>query len=185
MKKLSLLTMVVAFLVTFTATGQKLVSSKSHIKFYSSTPAEDIEANNTTSVSTLNTETGEVVFSVPMQSFEFEKSLMQKHFNSDKFLDTKSFPKAKLTGQITNLEDVNFRQDGTYDVIVEGELSIKGKANPINEKAMIVVKSGVIEANGKFNITLADYGISFLKGKPSTNIAKMVEVTVQAEYEGE
>jgi polyisoprenoid-binding protein YceI len=185
MKKLALFTMVAAFLVTFTATGQKLVSSKSNIKFFSTTPAEDIEANNTTAVSTINTETGEVVFSVPMQGFEFEKSLMQKHYNSDKYLDTKSFPKAKLTGKMSNIDEVDFSKDGTYETNIEGELTIKGVTKQINEKGTIVVNNGKVKAKSKFNVTLGDYGISFVKGKPSTNIAKKVEVTVQAEYEGE
>ncbi len=58
---------------------------------------------NTTAVSTINPATGKIVFSVPMQGFEFEKALMQKHFNGEDFLDTKEFPKAKLTGKITNI----------------------------------------------------------------------------------
>ena len=78
--------MTVGILTTaFSPIGDKLVSSETHIKFFSTTPAEDIEANNFKSVSTFNRATSELVFSVPMQSFEFEKSLMQKHFNSDKF----------------------------------------------------------------------------------------------------
>ncbi len=47
----------------------------------------------------------------------------------------------------------------------------------------ISVNGNVIELQGKFEITLADYGIKFIDGKPSTNIAKSVEVTVQAEYQ--
>jgi polyisoprenoid-binding protein YceI len=146
---------------------------------------EDIEANNYTSVSTLNTETGDVVFSVPMQGFEFEKSLMQKHYNSDKFLDTKKFPKAKLKGRITNLEDVDFSRDGTYPVNVEGEITIKGLTKAISEKGTIEVKGKSITAKTKFNISLGDFGITFSKGKPSTNIAKVVEVSVQSEYSPE
>lgn len=183
MKKLVLLTVVVALFATISATGQsKLVSSKSHIKFFSTTPAENIEANNTTSVSTINTATGEIVFSVPMQGFEFEKALMQKHFNGEDFLNTKEFPKAKLTGKITNIDKVNFTADGTYDAHVEGELTIKGVTKPVHEMGKITVKGGKVEANSKFNITLAEYGIEFVKGKPSSNIAKTVEVTLQSEY---
>jgi len=186
MKKLVLLTVAVALFVSISATGQsKLVSSKSHIKFFSTTPAENIEANNTTSVSTINPATGEIVFSVPMQGFEFEKALMQKHFNSDKFLDTKTHPKAKLKGKIVNIDKVDFSKDGTYDAHVEGELTIKGVTKPVHEMGKITVKGGKVDANSKFNITLADYGIEFVKGKPSSNIAKTVEVTLQAEYAAE
>lgn len=188
MKKVSFLTSIAALIFTllaFTPPAGKLVSSKVHIKFFSTTPAEDIQANNNTAISTINTETGDVVFSVPMQGFEFEKALMQKHFNSDKFLDTKQFPKAKLKGKITNIASVNFAKDGTYPANIEGEMTIKGVTKPIKEKGTVTVKAGKIEAQSKFNITLADYGITFVSGKPSSNIAKTVEITVHAEYQPE
>jgi polyisoprenoid-binding protein YceI len=188
MKKSALLSIAAILFVTIAGFAQasgKLVSTKTHVKFFSTTPAENIEANNTATVSTINTGTGEVVFSVPMQSFEFEKSLMQKHFNSDKFLDTKANPKAKLTGKIINLSDINFAKDGTYNAIVEGELTIKGKTQKIKEKGTITVKGNAVEVNSVFNVTLAEYGVAFEDGKPSTNIAKTVEVTIRAEYESQ
>jgi len=169
----------------FSQVSGKLVSSKTHIKFFSHTSVEDIQANNYASVSTIDQATGDVVFSVPMQSFEFEKALMQKHFNQEGFLDTKQFPKAKLKGKITNLSEIDFSKDGSYNAIIEGELTIKGKTNPIKEKGTITVKGNVISAAGTFSIVLADYGVAFEKGKPSTNIAKKVEITVHAEYKPE
>lgn len=176
---------IVFTLFAFTLTSSKLVSSKTQIKIYSHTTAEDISANNLASVSTIDQTTGDVVFSVPMQSFEFEKALMQKHFNSPKFLDTKEFPKAKLKGKITNLSEINFSKDGTYNAIVEGEMTLKGVTKQIKEKATINVNSGKIEVNSKFKIMLADYKIAFENGKPSTNIAKEIEITVYAEYQSE
>ena len=99
MKKSVILSIAAILFMSVIASGQdsgKLVSSKTNVKFFSTTPAEDIEANNTASVSTINVASGEIIFSVPMQGFQFEKSLMQKHFNGKDFLDTKSHPKAKL-----------------------------------------------------------------------------------------
>lgn len=177
--------LIIALLVSSISMAQvsgKLVSKQTHVKFFSSTPAEDIEANNYASVSTFNTETGEGVFSVPMQSFEFEKSLMQKHFNSSKFLDTKAFPDAKLKGKVSNVGDVDFTKDGSYQVVIEGDLSIKGKTKPISEKATLTVNGSTLAVDSQFNVTLADFGVTFLKGKPSTNISKTVEVTVRAEF---
>jgi polyisoprenoid-binding protein YceI len=185
MKKSVLLSVVAALLISVAGYGQdseKLVNSKSHIRFFSTTPAEDIEANNTASVSTINKTTGQVVFSVPMQGFEFEKALMQKHFNSDKFLDTQTYPKAKLKGKITNLNEIDFTKDGTYNAVVEGELTLKEKTNPVKEKGTVTIKGGKVNIYSQFNVILADYGIEFVKGKPASNIAKTVEVTVNAEY---
>ena len=184
MKK-SILSIVLLILFAYSANAQsenKIVSKKTHFKIYSHTAAENIEANNYKAVGTINTETGEIVFSVPMQSYEFEKSLMQKHYNSKKFLDTKKFPKSKLKGKITNLSDVHFNMDGTYNATVEGSLTIHGETKNINENATITVKGKSVTLNTKFNLILADYAIAFKDGKPSTNIAKTIEITVVAEY---
>lgn len=110
---------------------------------------------------------------------------MQKHFNSNKFLDTKKHPKAKFTGKITNLESVDFSKDGKYEANVSGDLNIKGETKPIEEKATITVKGGQVTIDSKMNIVLANYGITFSGGKPSTNVAKEVEVTVKAVYGSE
>ena len=185
MKKVNLITIALVLFVSANITGQntsKLVSSKTHIKFFSTTPAENIEANNYATVSTINTKTGEVVFSVPMQSFEFEKSLMQKHFNSDKFLDTKKFPKAKLKAIITKFADIDLSKNESYESFVVGELTIHGITKQIKENGTIIVKADLVTAKSTFKITLADYGIEFLKGKPASNIAKTVEITVHLEY---
>jgi len=133
-------------------------------------------------VGTIETGTGEIVFSVPMQSFEFEKSLMQEHFNSKKFLDTKTNPKAKLVGKIRDLTQVDFVKDGFYDVEVQGDLTINGVTKSIKEKANITVSGGKVTLETVFNITLVDYEIAFEKGKPSTNVAKIIEVTAIANY---
>ena len=185
MKKSILSIVLLMLFTTYSVNAQsesKIVSKKTHFKIYSHTAAEDIEANNYKAVGTINTATGDIVFSVPMQSYEFEKSLMQKHYNSKKFLDTKQFPKSKLKGKITNLSDVNFKMDGTYNANIEGNLTIHGETKNINEKAIITVNGNSIVLNTKFSLTLADYAIAFKDGKPSTNIAKVIEITVVAEY---
>jgi len=171
--------------LSFGQSGDKLVSTNTHIKFFSSTPAEDIESNNYATTSTINAGNGAVVFSVPMQGFQFEKSLMQKHFNQKKFLDTKTYPNARLVAVITNLDEIDFSTDGTYDAVIEGDLTIRGVTNKIKENGTVTVKGDMIKANTVFNVKLADYEIGFDKGKPSTNIADVIEVTVLAEYEQE
>ncbi len=160
----------------------KLVSNDGHISFFSHTSFEDITSNNYKVVSTLERETGEIVFVVPMQSFEFEKALMQKHFNSKDFLDTKNYPKAKFVGKITNPEEIDFSKDGSYKARVEGELTIRDITKPVSTSGLVSVSNGKITVNSKMTITLADYNISFSKGKPSTNVAKEIEVTTIAVY---
>ena len=182
MKK-SILIVVATLFVGFGATAQdKLVSKDSHINFFSHTALEDISSNNYSVVSTLEPSTGAVVYSVTMQSFEFEKAKMQQHFNSNKFLDTKQFPKAKLKAKITNLSDIDFATNGTYDATIAGELIIHGVTQAISEKGTITVSDGQVQVDAKMKVTLGDYKIAFEKGKPSTNIAKEIDVTIKSIY---
>ncbi len=186
MKKTSIVIGSLLLILSISAYGQgaeKFVSSKTHVKFFSHTAVEDIEANNYATVSTINKESGKVVFSVPMQGFEFEISMMQKHFNGKKFLDTKSFPKAKMTATITNIDEIDFTKDGKYPASINGELTIKGVTNSVTESGIVVVNGNSLVVESTFNVALADYDVTFLEGKPATNVAKVVEVTVNAEYE--
>lgn len=160
----------------------KLSTSTGHSKFFSHTVAEDIEAHNYKVISNLTPSTGVIVFSIAMQSFEFEKALMQKHFNLPKFLDTKQFPKAKFKGKINDLSEVDFSKDGNYEVEVSGDLTIHGVTKAITEKGNIKIKNGKINVTSTFKIVLADYNIAFEKGKPSTNIAREIEVSVELNY---
>jgi polyisoprenoid-binding protein YceI len=181
-------TFILAVLITFNITAfsqDRLITTNTHIRFFSTTPAEDIESNNYASTGTINTRTGDVAFSVPMQSFEFEKSLMQRHFNQRRFLHTREYPTARLVAKITNYDKVDLSKDGTYEAIVEGDLTIRGVTNKIKEKGTITVNGEEFEAKSKFFVTLADYGIEFARGTPSTNIADKVEVTVLAKFQKE
>jgi len=169
--------------ISITAFSQNDQSTTSgHIKIFSSTPAEDIEANNYKVISIIKPATGDVVFSVPMQSFEFEKALMQKHYNSKKFLDTKQFPKSKFKGTITNLSDIDFTKDGTYEAEVNGSLTIHGVSKDVSEKLALTVKNGNVTGVTEFDIVLADYGVIFKSGKPSTNISKTIKITANLNY---
>lgn len=181
-KKVVLILLVMGTSVLSFGQTDKMISKTGHIKFFSHTSVEDIEANNYSVTSAITKSTGVVVFSVPMQSFEFEKALMQKHFNKPDFLDTKQFPKAKYKGVITNLSEINFDKDGTYEAISEGELTIHGVTKKVKEKGTITVKDGKVILSLKMNVKLADYKIALKDGKPSTNVSENIEVTVKVEY---
>src|SRR5579859_2531044 len=50
-----------------------------------------------------NEATGDVVFSVPIKEFEFEKSLMKEHFN-EKYMESEQYPKATFQGKIAGYQ---------------------------------------------------------------------------------
>lgn len=159
-----------------------LTTQSAHISFFSSTPAEDIESNNYSVTSMIDPETGKMAFSVPMQAFEFKKALMQKHFNQRKFLDTKKFPRASFSGYIQDHESIDFSTPGSHEVTVKGELEIKGVKKAIEQTGTIEISDASVAGGAKFDLTLADFGIAFKRGKPSRNIAKTIAITVNSSY---
>ncbi|MDX2248046.1 MAG: YceI family protein [Bacteroidia bacterium] len=161
--------------------AQKFMTRTGHIKFYSHTAVEDIEANNHQVTSVLDTGTGDLVFAVLMKSFQFEKALMQEHFN-EKYVESEKFPKSTFKGKITNLSEINFAKNGSYKTKVEGVLTIHGIAKEIVTEGTLVVEEGKISANAKFPVTVADYEIK-IPAVVKDNIAKEMEVTVEMNYQ--
>ena len=186
MKKINAGLLLTVALLTFSLEAQaqdRYVSSKTHIKFFSTTPAEDIEANNYAAVSTIDPSTGAVVFSVPIQSFEFEKAMMQEHFNNEHFLESSVYPKSKFKATILNLDEIDFTKNGEYQAEIEGEMTIKDITNSLKESGTITVKDQILTVNAVFDLVLADYGITFNDSEMvSKKIAKSVEITVTAVY---
>ena len=66
--------------LSLTTFAQKYTVEKSNVVFFSDTAIEDITAKNSKSMSIFNLETGEIAFSIPIQEFQFAKSLMKEHF---------------------------------------------------------------------------------------------------------
>jgi len=177
-----ILTLSIALIALSGLKAQKFMTKTGHAQFFSETVAENITANNYKMVSTLDSKTGEMVFSVPIQSFEFEKSMMQKHFNQENYMDSKKHPKAKFKGTITNIAEVDFTKDGTYNVTITGDMTIKGKTKTTTEKGTLQVKGNEILAKSTFNIAIADYGVGKPPKKKASNVADVVKVSVDLNY---
>jgi polyisoprenoid-binding protein YceI len=178
MKRLSFIILI--FGLFLAANAQKYMTKNGYIGFFSSTPIEDIKADNNQVASVIDISTGEIVFQVLIKSFHFEKALMEEHFNEN-YLESEKFPKSTFKGKITNLTAVNFSKPGQYDVTVEGDLNIHDATNKVSVKGSIDVVSGGINANSKFNIVPEDYRIS-IPGVVRNSIAKNIEVTVTMKY---
>ncbi len=167
-------------ITTVSAQG-KYFTRNGYIKFYSQAPMENIEAHNRQVTSFIDTETGEFAFSVLMKSFQFEKALMQEHFNEN-YVESDKYPKSTFKGKITNPEVVDFTKDGVYNVNVAGDLTIHGVTKNVTSNGIITVKDGKMTVTSKFPVALADYNIS-VPAVVRDNIAKEVEVTVEMAYE--
>ena len=95
--------------------AQRYITKNGHIKFYSETPMETIEANNHQVNSALDIATGDFVFKVLMKSFEFEKALMQEHFNEN-YVESDKYPNATFKGKVLNISEYDFKSNNSFDV---------------------------------------------------------------------
>lgn len=179
MKKLFLLSMLTVDMAG-QAFAQKYVSRNANVSFFSKTPMENIEAHNRQGTTVIDFEKNEMVFTVLMKSFEFDKALMQEHFN-EKYVESAKYPKGTFKGKFTPKGNINLSADGTYPVTVEGTMEIKGKTNPVKAEGIFIIKDGRLRGTSEFHIVLADYDIR-IPGAVRDNIAEKVHVTVEADY---
>ena len=166
--------------IAFAVNAQKYMTKNGYIGFFSHTPMEDIKGDNNQVASVLDISTGDMVFQVLIKSFHFDRALMEEHFNEN-YMESDKFPKGTFKGKITNLPSVNFSKNGTYDVTVEGELTLHDVTNKLNTKGTIEVGKGGINANSKFYISPEDYKIN-IPGVVREKINENLEVTVTIKY---
>jgi hypothetical protein len=177
MKRLLILFAVI--IIGYTANAQDVYSSKNvNIKFFSSAPLEDIEANTANGISVLTTTKNDFVFSVQIKSFTFAKSLMQEHFNEN-YMESDKYPDAKFTGKIN--EPVDWKKDGTYSVTVTGKLTIHGVDRDRTIPGKITVKGNNISISSEFDISCTDHKVNIPK-LMTEKIAETVKVTVKGDY---
>src|SRR5689334_8859827 len=104
----------VLFIVMITASAcfaqVKYFTKTGKINFFSKATLEDIEAKNKTVTAVIDSKSGAVQFSVQMKGFEFEKKLMQQHFNEN-YVESDKFPKGEFKGMITNNSEINYTKN--------------------------------------------------------------------------
>ena len=137
---------------------------------------ENIEAINKQVNSALDIVTGDFVFKVLMKSFEFDRALMQEHFNEN-YVESDKYPTATFKGKITNLKSIDFTKAGTYKAEVEGDLTIHNVTKKVKQTGTFEVKGDKVHGKAKFNIKPQDYEIK-IPSAVAANFAESMEVTV-------
>jgi hypothetical protein len=178
MKRLFIILLLLPALLS--ANAQKYITKNGFIGFSSHTAMEDIKADNNQVASILNAETGDIVFQVLIKSFHFDRALMEEHFNEN-YMESDSIPKASFKGKITNIPAVDLKKNGTYNVTVEGSLTIHAVTNNVKIDGTLEVIPGGINANSKFSIVPEDYKIK-IPGVVRDKIDKSLTVTVAMKY---
>ena len=168
--------LIVLLLISTSVVGQKYISEKSNIVFFSSALLEDIEARNEKAKSVFNADNGDIVFSIPVNQFQFAKSLMQEHFN-EKYMESDKYPKTIFKGKVLDFE----KGSENNNVWTEGELEIHGVKRNVKIQGNLIFKGEKVIIESKFIVKLEDYEIEIPK-LLFHKIAEEVEVTVNFEY---
>lgn len=167
-------------IAVFCQAQDKLSTRSGKVSFFSKATLSNIKAHNNTAVSVLEKTSGNIEFAVLMKGFEFEKSLMQEHFNED-YVESDKFPKASFKGTVTNISQVNFLQDGNYKSTVSGHLTIHGVTKPVTVEGQFVITKGMVQASAEFTISLSDYGIK-IPSVVSGDISNTIRIKASFKY---
>lgn len=153
----------------------KYFTRDGYIRFFSATPMENIEAKNKKVTAVLDEATGKLEFSALMKSFEFEKALMQEHFNEN-YVESNTYPKASFKGTVTGFDAKAYAKE--TKVMVKGIMDMHGVQKEIEVPGTIVKQGANYVLKSKFMMKPEDYKI-VIPNTVKDNIAKEIEVTVE------
>jgi polyisoprenoid-binding protein YceI len=168
------LALIFVVITTAQVYSQKSELQKGKVTFFSEAPLENITATTEEVGGIIDISKNQLAFSIKVNTFRFDKSLMQEHFN-EKYLESDKYPKATFTGSIKNFRS---NQKGEQTVLAVGKLTIHGITKEVSIPGKIEMNNRKeVHINSKFKVRLEDYSIE----RPKLvwqNLADEVEVSV-------
>ena len=155
---------------------QNYLTKTGFIGFYSKTPLEDIKAENNQVYAVLDPASHHIAFAVLLKGFIFTKELMQEHFNEN-YVESDKFPKATFSGICSG--EMDFNKDGTYQVVIKGDLTLHGVTKTIETTAQLEVKKDHINGTSVFKLKPEDFNISIpsiVRDKIASEISVKVKI---------
>lgn len=140
-----------------TTDAQKIYGTRNGKITFTSPSDEDIKAVNN-EVTSRMADNGQMTFSLLIKGFKFKFAEMQEHFN-DQYLESMIHPRADFKGNIVNLKDVNFSKNGTYKIMVKGDLMMHGVTKNITTNGTVEVKDGKLYTIAQFTALMKDFNV--------------------------
>ncbi|MEN7550937.1 YceI family protein [Rapidithrix thailandica] len=173
---LMLLVLVVSCMHSFAQSMEKqtMIDRNGTTSFFSVAPLENIVAVNNQVLAAINLQKGTVAVSMLMRGFRFKKTLMEEHFNEN-YVESDKYPKATFQGTIKDFTLLPFDQNGSFEAVVEGEVSLHGVTQPLSTEVQFTLTDKFVQASTTFELVVADFEIK-IPQLVVNNIAKKVEV---------
>jgi hypothetical protein len=167
--------LVALLLLNLSANAQNFLSKNLRIGLFSSTPLEDIRAVSDNGSAVLVAKTREIAVQLNVKTLEFDRKLMQEHFNEN-YIESDKYPYAKFKGVID--QPVDFSKDGDYAVTVTGVLSVHGVDKKRTIPGKVTISNGVVQISTEFKVACVDHDIKI----PKLVFTKIAEfITIKAE----
>lgn len=160
----------------FAAIAQQYMTREGHVRFFSTTPMEDIKAENHQTTALLRAD-GAFAFRVPVLGFRFEKALMEEHFNEN-YLESHTYPNGSFEGEVNGFSDA-LKDGKSHDVVAKGVLSIHGVEQEREIPSKLRWNGTGWDIESVFNVVPEDHNINIPK-VVRNKIASIIEVTIEA-----
>lgn len=161
-------------LFSITISAQKYYTNTGITEFDGSKAAfEPIKAKNSSSISAINVSNGNIAALIKIKDFEFRLGLMQEHFNEN-YLESYKYPKSTFEGNIelstgsifdgkTEIFDYGLVDENFMDIIIKGQLTIKGVTKDIIATGKIKKIENDLNLISSFSIKLSDFNVRIPK----------------------
>jgi len=161
-------------LFSITISAQKYYTNTGITEFDGSKAAfEPIKAKNNSSISAINVSNGNIAALIKIKDFEFRLGLMQEHFNEN-YLESYKYPKSTFEGNIelstgsifdgkTEIFDYGLVDENFMDIIIKGQLTIKGVTKDIIATGKIKKIENDLNLISSFSIKLSDFNVRIPK----------------------
>ena len=180
-------------LFSITISAQKYYTNTGITEFDGSKAAfEPIKAKNNSSISAINVSNGNIAALIKIKDFEFRLGLMQEHFNEN-YLESYKYPKSTFEGNIelstgsifdgnTEIFNYNLVDENFMDIIIKGQLTIKGVTKDIIATGKIKKIENDLNLISSFSVKLSDFNIKIPK-VVFMKIDEVVKINLNYNYE--
>jgi len=153
------------------------MTREGHVHFFSSTPIEDIEADNHQMRGCVDAATGELAGQIQRSGLHVEKAWMEEHFN-ESYVESDKHPKATFLGQIQDWSDA--LSDGTSrKVVAKGSFNIHGVEQPADISGELQWTGESWALSAQFDVSLEAHNI-LIPAVVKDNISPVIAVDVHA-----
>lgn len=164
--------------VTTSHAQSRYKTSMGRVEINASTPLEDINALNSTTNGILDPATGNFAAVMLVKEFEFDRKLMQEHFNEN-YMESDKYPKATFSGTIEEFNP-DFSADMPAIFDLKGKLQFHGVTRPLNTTVRLSKKGNTIILDSDFIVKPEDFDIEVPR-LVFQKIAREVVVSVHLE----